>query len=194
MARLRHAVLADLPAVVDVWVDAFAGDPFLRWMSGGSSWSDFGPPWMAFIADRCFQRGHTFVDEVRDVAIAWIPPDLSMVSPDDMVRGRGIIAEHAGEERADEALATIVQARAALTEGTHWTLQYVGVRSPGRGLGAEAVAPGLARVDDDGLSCALVSTNPANVSFYRRLGFEITVEIPTPDGAATIRPMLRSAT
>ncbi len=30
--RLRHARRVDLPAVVDVWVDAFARDPYLRWI------------------------------------------------------------------------------------------------------------------------------------------------------------------
>lgn len=48
--------------------------------------------------------------------MACIPPDLSLVGPDDVARGRDLIAAHAGEQRADEAI-----------EAPHWTLQYIGV-------------------------------------------------------------------
>jgi len=115
--------------------------------------------------------------------------------PDDVARGRSIIAEHAGDARADEALASIMAARAAGLDDPHWTLQYIGVR-PGRagaGLGAAAVGPMLEVCDADGLPCGLVSTNPRNLSFYERLGFRVVAEIPTPGGDATLRPMNRLA-
>lgn len=148
---------------------------------------------MTFIAELAFERGHTYLDEAVDVAVAWIPPDLSLVGPDDVVRGRGIIAEHAGEARADEAVATIMAGRAHALDVPHWTLQYLGVR-PGRqgaGLGSSAVAPMLRVCDDEGLPCVLVSTNPHNLPFYERLGFRIDGEVATPDGAAVMRPMHR---
>jgi GNAT superfamily N-acetyltransferase len=110
-----------------------------------------------------------------------------------MARGRAIIAEHAGEARTDDALATILAARAHTLEAPHWTLQYIGVR-PGRrsaGLGAAAVAPVLAECDADGLACGLISTNARNVPFYERHGFGVVAEIPTPDGAAVLRALHR---
>lgn len=58
-------------------------------------------------------------------------------------------------------------------------------------MGVAAVAPVLARIDDDGLPCGLVSSNPRNLSFYARLGFEVAATVPTPDGAAALRPMHR---
>ena len=151
---------------------------------------------MRFIADLVFERGHTSVADPADVAIAWVPPDIALVGPDDFARGRSIIAEHAGEARAEAALATIVAARGHALEEPHWTLQYIGVR-PGRqgtGLGAAAVAPILSVCDDEALPCGLVSTNPRNVSFYERLGFRVEAEVRTPDGRAVMRPMHRPAT
>lgn len=194
--RMRHALRADLPGIVELWVDAFAGDPYLRWIQPDDElWPAFGAAWMTFVAELAFERGHTYLDDQAEVAIAWIPPDLSLVSPDDVVRGRGIIEAHAGEERADEAFTTILAARSHSMEEPHWTLQYLGVRSghQGRGLGAAAVAPMLDVCNADGLPCGLVSSNARNVPFYARFGFEVAAEVPTPDGAAALRPMHRAA-
>jgi GNAT superfamily N-acetyltransferase len=194
---LRHALRQDLPGIVDLWVEAFADDPYLRWIQpDDAGWPAFGTAWMTFITDLLFERGHTYVADPTDVAIAWVPPDIALVGPAEVARGRSIIAEHAGEARADEALATIVAARGHTVEDPHWTLQYIGVR-PGRqgsGLGAAAVAPMLAVCDDEALPCVLVSTNPRNVPFYERHGFQVAAEVTTPDGRATMRPMHRPPT
>ena len=190
---LRHALRRDLPLVVDIWVDAFTGDPFLGWMAGGEAgWPAFAPQWMRFISDLTFERGHTYVAGDR-AAVSWIPPDLAFAGPDDIARGRAIIESVAGEERAGAALETIMAARAHELDEPHWVLQYIGVRSSARGggLGAEIVAPGLGLADRDGLPTALISSNPRNVSFYERLGFAVEAEVPTPDGSATLRPMVR---
>lgn len=193
--RLRQALRRDLPAVIDLWVEAFRDDPFLRWIQPDDrAWPSFGAAWMTFISGLVFERGHTYVSDPLDVAVAWVPPDLALVNADDIARGRAIIAEHAGEARADDALAAIISARGHALDESHWTLQYIGVRpeSQGSGLGAAAVAPFLARCDVEGLPCGLVSSNPRNLSFYRRLGFRVAADVPTPDGAATLRPMVRA--
>jgi ribosomal protein S18 acetylase RimI-like enzyme len=189
---LRQALRADLPRVVETWVDAFSADPYLRWIAPeDGTWASFGPEWMGFISALCFDRGHTFVAD--DVAIAWIPPDLALVDADGMARGAAILERHAGEQRAAEALSTILETRARAMEQAHWTLQYVGVRASaaGRGLGAAAIAPTLASIDRDGLPCGLTSTNPRNVKFYERHGFRVVAEVASPDGAVTLRPMER---
>jgi GNAT superfamily N-acetyltransferase len=189
---LRQALRADLPRVVDTWVDAFSADPYLRWVApDDQTWASFGADWMGFISALCFERGHTFVGD--DVAIAWIPPDLALVDPDGLARGVAILERHAGEQRAADAVSTILAARARAMEEPHWTLQYLGVRlsATGRGLGAAAIAPTLAAIDRDGLPCGLTSTNPRNVPFYERHGFQVTAEVPSPDGRVTLRPMER---
>lgn len=192
---LRHALRRDLDAIVQVWVDAFAADPFLRWIQPDDArWPAFGTSWMMFIAERLFERGHTYVTDPLDAAVGWVPPDVALVGPEDLALGRSIIAEHAGEVRADEALATIVTARGHALDESHWTLQYLGLRSSqqGRGLGAAVVEPLLSVCDSEGLPCVLTSTNPRNVPFYERLGFRVAAEVPTPDGAAVLRPMHRA--
>jgi GNAT superfamily N-acetyltransferase len=188
----RQALRADLPSIVDIWVEAFAGDPYLRWVQpDDAGWPDFGREWMSFIAELGFERGHCYL--VDDAAILWIPPDLSLVSPDDVTRGHGILARHAGQARADDALACILEARGHALEEPHWTLQYLGVRpaKQGSGLGAEVASPILRQCDEQALSCWLVSSNARNVSFYERLGFAVDAEVATPDPAVVLRPMHR---
>jgi GNAT superfamily N-acetyltransferase len=194
---VHHALRADLADVVEVWVDAFTSDPYLRWIQPDDErWPAFGRAWLSFIAELAFERGHTYIAGragAPDVAVAWIPPDLSLVGPDDLARGREILVEHAGESRAADAFTTIIAARAHALAVPHWTLQYIGVRAArhGQGVGAAAVAPLLALCDEERLPCGLVSTNPRNVSFYERHGFRTAAQVATPDGAATIRPMER---
>lgn len=192
---LRHALRRDLSGIVDLWVEAFADDPYLRWIQpDDQQWPAFGSAWMTFIADLVLERGHTYLADPTDVAVAWVPPDVALVGPDDVARGRSIIAEHAGEARADEAVGTIMAARAHALDEPHWTLQYIGVR-PGRqgaGLGAAAIEPILAVCNAEMTACGLVSTNPRNVPFYERHGFQVAAEVPTPDGTAVMRPMHRA--
>jgi hypothetical protein len=52
--------------------------------------------------------------------------------------------------------------------------------------------PVLQRCDLDGLPAALESSNPRNVSFYRRLGFEVVWEA-APDGGPPLQGMWRPA-
>lgn len=194
---VRHALRADLPTVVDIWVDAFTRDPYLRWIQPDDErWQAFGRAWMAFVADAAFECGHTYLTDTSDAAVAWVPPDLSLLSPDAVARGRQILAEHGGEARAEAAFATILAARAHDLSSPHWTLQYLGVRASaqGAGRGAAIVAPMLGTVDREGLACGLVSSNPHNLSFYERLGFSVVGEVATPDGEVTLRPMHRLAT
>lgn len=108
-ARLRHALRRDLPAIVELWVEAFADDPYLRWIPPEDQrWPAFGTEWMTFIADRVFERGHTYLAGPIDVAVAWVPPDVALVGPDDVARGQAI--SRAREARAGEAVTTIMAA------------------------------------------------------------------------------------
>lgn len=192
--RLRHALRIDLDAIAELWVDAFAGDPYLRWVQpDDAGWPAFGRAWMDFILGLTFERGHVYVADPPDVATAWVAPDLALIGADDVERGHAILAEHGGPAKADDALATIMAARGHALEESHWTLQYIGVRPSAQssGLGGAAISPMLGTCDEDGLACGLISTNPRNVPFYERHGFAVDAEVPTPDGAAAMRPMHR---
>jgi GNAT superfamily N-acetyltransferase len=64
---------------------------------------------------------------------------------------------------------------AAHRDEPHWYLVVLSVRPERQrqGLGSGLVEPILDRADRDGVPCRLETSDPANVAFYRRFGFEV---------------------
>lgn len=62
----------------------------------------------------------------------------------------------------------------------HWYLMIVGVDPDlqGRGLGSALIAEGLAPADDQQRVAYLETSDPRNVPFYRRFGFEVLESVP----------------
>ncbi|SCG48367.1 Predicted N-acyltransferase, GNAT family [Micromonospora echinaurantiaca] len=76
-----------------------------------------------------------------------------------------------------------------------FVLATVGVcpADQGRGIGGRLLRPGLAEADRTGRPAVLETSSPANVRFYRRLGFEVTGEVTVPGGGPRVWAMRRPA-
>jgi ribosomal protein S18 acetylase RimI-like enzyme len=76
----------------------------------------------------------------------------------------------------------------------HWYLPLIGVDpvQQGNGLGDALMAHALARCDQDRVPAYLESSNPRNISLYRRHGFEPLGEIRAGSSPPLV-PMLRRA-
>ena len=74
----------------------------------------------------------------------------------------------------------------------HWYLPLIGVdpARQGQQLGDKLLAHALARCDADRLPAYLESSNPRNLGFYQRHGFETLGKIQV-GSSPTIVPMLR---
>jgi GNAT superfamily N-acetyltransferase len=74
----------------------------------------------------------------------------------------------------------------------HWYLPLIGVdpSRQGQRLGEQLMAHALARCDADGLPAYLESSNPRNIPFYERQGFDALGKIQV-GSSPTIVPMLR---
>jgi ribosomal protein S18 acetylase RimI-like enzyme len=59
---------------------------------------------------------------------------------------------------------------------TAWYLEALGVhpRAQRRGVGSQLVTPVLAIADESGRPCHLHTSDPSNVDYYRRFGFEVS--------------------
>jgi ribosomal protein S18 acetylase RimI-like enzyme len=57
-----------------------------------------------------------------------------------------------------------------------WYLQAMGVhpRAQRRGVGKQLLSPTLALADESGLPCHLHTSDPANIEYYERFGFEVS--------------------
>ena len=77
----------------------------------------------------------------------------------------------------------------------HWYLAVIGsdptVR--GAGFGQALMRSRLDRCDAEHAPAYLESSNPVNVPYYMRFGFEVTGEIKLPDGGPSMWPMWREA-
>ncbi|MGE2723911.1 GNAT family N-acetyltransferase [Mycolicibacterium pulveris] len=76
----------------------------------------------------------------------------------------------------------------------HWYLGVIGsdptVR--GGGFGRALMQSRLDRVDAEHAPAYLESSNPDNIPYYQRFGFEVTGEITLPDGGPKMWPMWRN--
>jgi len=98
------------------------------------------------------------------------------------LRGRTLVAKR-----------TLDAIEAVHPEEPHWYLEILGTvpEQQGHGLGAAAMAPILARCDEEGVPAYLESTKHSNVAYYERHGFRVTSELPLPDGGPSLWPMWR---
>ncbi|MFD3746290.1 GNAT family N-acetyltransferase [Nocardia sp. NPDC058633] len=98
--------------------------------------------------------------------------------------GRRLTAVHTYGAYAARARADANATYAAGVQEQHWHLLAVGVRAAarGRGYGRDLIAAGMYRAAADGVPVHLETTNPDNLSFYQRLGFDTTAVIDLPGG------------
>jgi ribosomal protein S18 acetylase RimI-like enzyme len=90
--------------------------------------------------------------------------------------------------RAVEAL------RSETMPDPHWYLAGIGVEPSAQrqGIGASLLEPGLAAATRAALPAVLLTNNDANLSFYRRHGFEIVRTGETPQGGPQAWAMVKA--
>ena len=66
----------------------------------------------------------------------------------------------------------------------HWYLNVIGVDPSQQrsGAGTALLHRMLARIDGDGLAAFLDTSEPNNLSYYERFGFQVTIELKLPNG------------
>lgn len=168
---------------------AFAADPANRWCwpATGDFLAAF-PGFVRALGGRAFRSESGFeVAEGAGVAL-WLPPG---VEPDE-AELIDIIQRTVHASRQSDLFEVIQQMGQYHPQRPHWYLPFVGVEplQQNRGLGATVLWPILQRCDRERLPAYLESTNPRNIPFYERLGFE-RVGIIRAGTSPDIVPMLR---
>ncbi len=171
---------------------AFVEDPFARWMfPRADEFLERYRQFMSGMGGRAFEHGTAF--QVADCAAAalWLPPN---VTPD----MEAIMTLLGSVGWLDAKVADLgglaMQVETYHPRESHWYLAVLGadVAYQGNGLGSLLMKHALALCDRDRLPAYLESSNPANVPFYRRHGFEVMGQIES-GSVPVITPMLRSA-
>jgi ribosomal protein S18 acetylase RimI-like enzyme len=187
--HVRTMTQDEEPSAIAPVVLAFAADPGARW-----AWPyphqlmAVMPKFAHAFAGRAFAHGTAYCTHDYTGAALWLPPGVhpdadqmdelmqSTSSPSARVDGP-VLFERIAKYHPDEP---------------HWYLPLIGVdpAHQGKGHGNALMAYALERCDRDKLPAYLESSNPRNISLYRRHGFEPlgTIQVGS---APPIVPMLR---
>lgn len=176
-----HAVAAELEAMTRVLTAAFADDPVQRWLFEPAPDADAGRRALfeVFVPDY-FWLGHSYVvhggGSVRGASM-WAPPDRNPLQGERVQDLLAALSPHLGE-RTVPRLSELARAAEYRPAEPHFYLGILGVdpAAQSQGAGAALVAPVLAECDRTGCLAHLESSNPRNLAFYERLGFEVVAE------------------
>jgi GNAT superfamily N-acetyltransferase len=200
-AAVRAATSADLPAVRTALALAYHDNPLMRWvLPDAATRDDACAAWIGPSLDRYLAVGRVDVlvadDEVIGAA-AWRAPGPVPAHPvlDTLPTGVGVLRALVGAARADAVLAALARSGGSAPTVPAAYLNFLAVRPghQGQGHGARLVTAGLSAYDATGTPTWLGTTDPRNVTFYRRLGYEPHAEVPLgPDGLPTLAVLHRT--
>ena len=172
-------------------VAAFVDDPFIRWMfPDARQYLSAFPRVLKYFAGGAFEQGTAWRSTDYHAAAFWLPPG---VSPDEEGLG-GVMQDWVEPALQEEAFGVLEQVGKGHPDEAHWYLPAMGVdpRRQGKGYGAALLQASLAACDEAHVAAYLESTNPDNLPFYRRFGFDVIGEIQA-GGSPVVTRMLRMA-
>jgi len=169
----------------------FSADPFMRWLypDPGIFLEKF-PTVLNHFGGRAFDHGSAFRGDEFTAGALWLPPG---VHPDE----EQLVAwfeQTVAPDKLDALFATFEQMDEYHPDEDCWHLAFIAVdpARQGKGLGSALLEACLEHCDADGRGAYLESTNPSNLSLYRRYGFE-DMGVIQADGAPPLFPMQRPA-
>jgi GNAT superfamily N-acetyltransferase len=130
--------------------------------------------------------GRVYTDEAAESGAIWLPPGDTDMPVLRLTRvGLMLMPLKAGRSSFSrlDAMGRALDERHKLdVQGDHWYLWLLGVDPPRQGLGSRLVRPVLDQADAGGVACYLDTTLERNLTFYRRLGFEVVFSGQIPKG------------
>lgn len=197
MISIQPAQKQDIPALADLFADAFQGAPFYNFCFPDPAGQEaFLRKFMLFRVRYGLKAGRGFQTADGAGAAVWIPPGRTM-KPADLLLCGGLSAMLAAGKPAAKQLMALNdfadQVERDACPGRHWHLSPLGVRpgAQGQGVGSALLAHGLAQIDARGESCCLDTQNPEAVGLYERFGFRIQRDTVVPGTGIRHVAMLR---
>jgi GNAT superfamily N-acetyltransferase len=197
MTTIRPATAADRAMLGDALASAFSEDPLFTWMAGAGPDKPLEPK-LRIVFDAFLkldlERGEHLVftdDDGIGVAI-WKAPNKWKMSNGDMLRALPSMLRSFGT-KTTRMIGAFNAIEKVHPKEEHYYLEALGTRQDmqSKGVGSAVIRHMLDRCDTEGMPAYLESSNPRNVPFYARHGFETTGEIVVGKGAPTVTAMWR---
>ena len=187
--QVRLATHSDEAAVVQAIVSAFASDPMARWCwPDANTYESNMPNFTRAFGGRAFEcKGAHCTDDYSGAAL-WLAPEVHP-NEEAMV---AIVEGTVSPSTRPDLYAVLEQMGSHHPAEPHWYLPLIGVDPSfqGRGSGGALLSFALKRFDEEKRVAYLESTNPRNISLYRRHGFVELGEIQI-GSSPTVVPMAR---
>jgi ribosomal protein S18 acetylase RimI-like enzyme len=194
---VRPARKPDVPAMAQVLGRAFRDDPVMRWLQPDTDRrTAVLPGFFGAIARHHFLAGGGAEVALSDAGIGaaalWDPPGQWGQHPREQIAMLPAVVR-AFRGRLGVARALSEAMKAAHPEEPHWYLAVIGSDSAvrGGGFGNALLRSRLDRCDAECAPAYLESSNPDNIPYYIRFGFEVTGEVGMPGGGPPLWPMWR---
>jgi ribosomal protein S18 acetylase RimI-like enzyme len=179
----------DRPAVMELLARAFRFDPVARWtFPDPATYVEAFAAFADTFGGAAFEHGSAWMVPGFRGAALWLPPG---VGPDEQAVA-AVFDRYVPAGRLADLFVLMDKMARHHPPVAHWHLPLIGVDplDQGRGHGSALLRAALERLDRDGQVGYLESTNPSNVPFYRRHGFEVVATIEVGD-APPVVPMMR---
>ena len=191
----RELESSDTQNVVESLATGFFDSPFMSWIyTDETTRLDALRAWFACWTDVYADKGLSYtVDDAQGAAL-WAVPHGDYLDDEGQAALFEVIQRWNGERTG-----FVIEALMPLSKHPpqpYWYLNAIAVRPDGRGkgIGAKLIEPMLDRADHEGVPVYLESSNPRNLSFYFRYGFQCWGErLVMPEGGPPIQPLLRRA-
>jgi GNAT superfamily N-acetyltransferase len=195
---VRPARRADVPALSVTLGKAFFDDPVMVWMLPDADLRKRKLHRLFASLTRYHHLGRGGVEVAPDgsgigAAALWDPPgEWKQTRGEELRAMPGLFL--AFGTALTRGLAASELMKKAHPEEPHWYLAVIGsdpgVR--GKGFGNALMRSRLDRCDAEYAPAYLESSNPDNVPYYERFGFEVTGELKLPNGGPSLIPMWRT--
>jgi ribosomal protein S18 acetylase RimI-like enzyme len=180
---------ADEDRAVETVVLAFAADPMARWTwPQAHQYLAAMPRMVRAFGSRAFSNESAFCTDGYAGAALWLPPGVHA----DEEGLSAVLESTVAPSLAAETAAVFEQMAKYHPTEPHWYLPVIGVdpAHQGEGHGDALMAYAIAQCDRDHAPAYLESSNPRNIAFYQRYGFEPLGAIQV-GSSPTLVPMLR---
>ncbi|MCU0542797.1 MAG: GNAT family N-acetyltransferase [Oscillatoriaceae cyanobacterium Prado104] len=169
---------AQVEKVAGILAECFIDDPFFDFVFGEipNKLNAYNGFFELFIAD-AMERGKCAIAPEEQGACVWYPAGVEIFNDrfeQILVEVVALVSRFAGE-KSGKRYENLIQKMGGLepTE-THCEVFFIGLKPParGKGIGKSLLQTALDCADTKRVGCYLVSSNPRNISFYKRHNFQ----------------------